>query len=85
MESVQNSVSRIQVDRIPHYEIDWSPESGWRVQVAIHDSTMYNDHMRKTFEHCDNPQHAFALANAWVKENLPTCAGKAKSSTASQR
>ena len=64
-------MTRIQVDRIPHYEIDWSPKSGWRVQVAIHNSTLYHDHLRKVFENCDSPEHALALATEWVKENLP--------------
>jgi hypothetical protein len=65
-------MSNIQEDRIPHYEIDWSQERGWRVQVAIHNSTMYSDRIRKVFEDCNSPEHALALANEWVKKNLPT-------------
>ena len=71
--------------RIPHYEIGWSVDTGWWVQVQIHNSTMYKDRLPKMFENCASPEHALALANEWIKENLSTTAEEAKSLTASQR
>lgn len=54
----------------PHYEISWSSESGWFVRVRIHNSIMYSDGLWKVFNNCGSPEHAFALANEWVKATL---------------
>jgi hypothetical protein len=73
------TISGIQADGIPQYEIGWSPEHGWRVQVAIHNSIMFVDHGLAVFESCDSPEHAFALGNEWVKETLQIRAHSAQS------
>jgi len=78
-----DTIPGVPVVRIPRFNIGWSKESGWWAEVLIHDETMFQGGPRKVFENCASPEHAFALANHWVKENLPAGDQIAKSMTAS--
>ena len=55
-----------------HYDISWAEESGWRVRVEIHDSTMYVNGLYKVFENCESPEHAFTQAHEWARATLAT-------------